>query len=786
MYNLNNLNDYEFEILCKDIMQKILDEKLRVYKQGRDGGIDVKTYKGNDVIIQVKHYSKSSFSNLKSTLKSELEKVKTLKPKQYYICTSQELSVSNIEEIYNMFSEYMESSKNIKDGVEISEFLKCEENKDIVGKHYKLWLVSSNVLSLIYTQNIFIDSEELVNDIGKESSIYVDTSAYYDALDIIKKEGTVILHGDPGVGKSTISKMVILKLISEGYVVRFSSGNSVKDIKNSLSQDPDKKEVVLLDDFLGQHYLDITNSKTTEIKMLIHFIKRHKNKKLILNTRITILNEAMRSSISFKEMIEDKVVSKYRIDLNKITRYEKGKILYNHIYYSKLPKDYFNEIKKLARYEKIVSHKNYNPRIIQYLTKKVNYSKVEPSKYFDYIMKNLENPHNVWNEEFVNRMSFIDRIFMDTLYSLTNTNISNKILEECFNYRCKSVDSIDSTLNNYDIVISRLSNSVIKIVADNNIKKIGVINPSVNDYMHYSINKNYNEIYSIISNSVYLDQITKFIHHDFVKAFIQEKIKNREFLNLKTLTFPIEYFYLEFISNYNIKIKELKDSVIMCFNNIIKCNITYRSYYKIVLDLLSSDLFRFYGLYEFILMDDYWIKVIKKLDINEALDVLKFVVYELNHNKIYSNRIGKIYEEVENIIQVEVFNFLSEDYKEGIDEIVSEIISDNYSTEEINEMYDRGEAFFNEVIKHKVLDCLKNDVEKFDEKVKEAGLCFDIDIDIVNIVNNCNYIYAIDSHFENCYSMYDDYIDYDEDHYRDFSNYNDSLEDIFDREYENN
>lgn len=784
MYNLNNLNDYEFEILCKDIMQKILDEKLRVYKPGRDGGIDVKTYKGNDVIIQVKHYSKSSFSNLKSTLKSELEKVKILNPKQYYICTSQELSASNIEEIYNMFSEYMESSKNIKDGVEISEFLKLGENKDIVEKNYKLWLVSSNVLSSIYNQNIFIDSEELVNDIDKESSIYVDTSAYYNALNIIKKEGTVIIHGDPGVGKSTISKMVILKLISEGYAVKFSSDNSVKDIKKSLSQDPNKKEVVLLDDFLGQHYLDITNRKTTEIKALIHFIKKHENKKLILNTRITILNEAMRSSISFKEMIEDDVISKYRIDLNEITRYDKGKILYNHIYNSKLPRDYFDEIKKFARYEKIVSHTNYNPRIIQYVTKKVNYSRVDSSEYFDYIMNSLENPHDVWNDEFVNRMNTIDRLFINTLYSLTNTNINNRILEECFNFRCKYIDSIDSTLNNYDIVISRLSNSVIKIIADNDNRKIGVINPSVNDYINHSINKNVSEINSIISNAVYLDQIIKFINHDFTKDFIQEKIKNREFLNLKALTMPIEYFYLEFIVKYNIRIKELKDSIIMCFNSVSYSDTIYQPYSKIVLELLSSDLFRFYGLYEFIFTDGNLIKVIKNINIDEALDLLKFIVDEVNGNNVYDDIKDNIYEDVKDIIEIELFNFLKEDYNEFIDEIVSEIINDNYSTSKIHEMYDKGEDFFNQNIKEKILDCLNNDVEKFYNKTKDIGLCFEIDIETDTIVNNCNYIDAIDLYFAPDYDdMYDDYDDH---HYNDYGNYNDSLNDIFDRDYDNN
>ena len=74
MYNLRNLNDYEFEVLCKDIMQKKLNTELRVYKKGRDGGIDIRAICGRDIVIQVKHYINSSFSGLKRSLNREIDK----------------------------------------------------------------------------------------------------------------------------------------------------------------------------------------------------------------------------------------------------------------------------------------------------------------------------------------------------------------------------------------------------------------------------------------------------------------------------------------------------------------------------------------------------------------------------------------------------------------------------------------------------------------------------------------------------------------------------------------
>ncbi len=41
MFNLENLNDYEFELLCKDIMQTKLGCSLHTFPKGPDGGVDI-------------------------------------------------------------------------------------------------------------------------------------------------------------------------------------------------------------------------------------------------------------------------------------------------------------------------------------------------------------------------------------------------------------------------------------------------------------------------------------------------------------------------------------------------------------------------------------------------------------------------------------------------------------------------------------------------------------------------------------------------------------------------
>ena len=45
-----------------------------------------------------------------------------------------------------MFSDYMESANDIMSLIDIDDFLECPENMDIVRKHYKLWLESTEIL----------------------------------------------------------------------------------------------------------------------------------------------------------------------------------------------------------------------------------------------------------------------------------------------------------------------------------------------------------------------------------------------------------------------------------------------------------------------------------------------------------------------------------------------------------------------------------------------------------------------------------------------------------------
>src|SRR5690606_18062668 len=116
-YNLEVLNDKEFEELAKDLLDAKLGTDLEIFKAGKDGGIDLRDSKDeeNKYIIQVKHYVGSKFSNLISSLQEEKKKLQAImpKPKHYIVFTSLSLSTAETSKIKKLLDPFITSTDHI-------------------------------------------------------------------------------------------------------------------------------------------------------------------------------------------------------------------------------------------------------------------------------------------------------------------------------------------------------------------------------------------------------------------------------------------------------------------------------------------------------------------------------------------------------------------------------------------------------------------------------------------------------------------------------------------------
>lgn len=602
MLNYANLSDVEFEYLCQDIMQRKLGVELRRFAAGRDGGIDLADNVDQpNVIVQVKHYIKSPPSQLMNSLKKELPKVKKYSPSQYYVCCAKELTPQNIESIYSMFSDYMESDQNIITLNEIEEFLQDPQNIGVLEKHYKLWIESTGVLQNALAGDIFVDCEALLADIDRDKKLFVRIRVFDRALELLAKDKTLFIVGDPGVGKSMTSKMLVLYYAANNYRVRYTSNNAdFSALKKSLSRDPDTKEIILIDDCFGQAYFDLRDSQNNDLLALIKYIHFCRNKRLILNSRVTIFQEAKERKRELVSSFENNEFGVYILDVSAMDGLEKAKILYNHLYMNGIDADYFSDIKKDRRYRRIISHPNYNPRIIEFMSNPKRYAGIEAHNYYQFIKHNLDNPSEVWKDEYERRLKPVDRILLLTVFSLSDVAVDENIVKTCFEAWIKNDPSIDRTVNQYEASLRRLMDGFLHIVDKRGQRKIGVVNPSINDYLDARISNDPAEREFLLRNICSIRQFSRLLPKDELNAFIKTKLENGEvdsivFDNAEQKTALISYYiavsqvknkkYMETIQAY---LKEpsgafLNDKIIAIPTSILKrlINSSLREYYEL-------------------------------------------------------------------------------------------------------------------------------------------------------------------------------------------------------------
>lgn len=491
MYQYGNLSDFEFELLCRDIMERKLGCPLRCFAPGRDGGVDItETKLSGKHMVQVKHYIDSPYRTLLSSLKKELPKVKQKQPEHYYVCCAKQLTAQNISEIYQLFSDYMDDAEAVVDLMQIDNFLHKKENADILERHYKLWLESTSVLEQLGNQDIAIDCDAFFYQIEKEQKFFVKTKYYEEGRQILENEHMLMLLGDPGVGKTMLTKMLALAFVAEGYRIRYTTNGELSDLKRALSADRKRKELIVLDDCLGQHYFKMQETKENELLALVKYIMHNPNKLLIMNSRVTIFHEARERSCDFRYFMDDENIKIRKLEMNGLDEEEKGWIFYNHLYFSGIPEEYYQNISKDRRYRAIVRHPNYTPRLVEFVTKKKNYKQVASDCYATFIMDCLRNPTELWKDEFTRKLGAEDRALLLTLYSLTDTSVEEPVLVRAFLKRLSGLEGMDTTRNLYEEALRRLTDSMVQLMEQNGRKRIGVCNPSINDFLKNYIREN--------------------------------------------------------------------------------------------------------------------------------------------------------------------------------------------------------------------------------------------------------------------------------------------------------
>lgn len=486
-YRFDPLSDREFEEFCCDVLSRYLSVRIELFKSGKDSGIDGRFFSCGDVcIIQCKRYVVSQYNSLLRNLKKEVPKVKKLSPQRYILATACELSPANKKEIFDLFTPYIQNEADIFSAQDLLSFLDKPDYDDILKTHYKLWLTSTAVLNKIFNNAIIGRSQSELEIIIKDSSKYILTDDFNHALDRLKETHTAILTGAPGIGKTTLARLLAMHYVTHQDFEFYIIYEDISEIEAVWRHD--RKQLFYFDDFLGKNYLEaVEKNLDTHIMSFINRVKNADNKRFILTSRTHIINRGLFLSQVFQDGNLQR--NEYEVKLENLSLITKARILYSHIFHSALPKEFIDKIYVKKKYLSIVHHDNYNPRLISYITDVFKVEKdqgITPDSYIAFIDKSLQEPANIWENAFSVQLTELQR-FLVILVFWNKSICIEHILRNAFEYIKQKLPHLlvgnvqPEFFINIRVAVRAVLNKNVEI--SKKTTTYSLFNPSIGDYL---------------------------------------------------------------------------------------------------------------------------------------------------------------------------------------------------------------------------------------------------------------------------------------------------------------
>ncbi|EZP31895.1 restriction endonuclease [Pseudomonas sp. RIT288] len=503
-YDFKQLSPNDFEELARDLIQARDQIILESFKSGRDGGIDFRIARASlNTIVQCKHYSGTGFAGLLSSLNKESIKAKSLNPDRYILVTSVGLTPDNKATIAQVFSPAL-STADIIGQDDLNNLLTLYPSVEMT--HYKLWLASKVVLDRVIHNASITQSEFDVQRVHRDIQRYVSSAAFPRAIGMLDSEHVAIISGAPGVGKTSLAKMLLFNYLEQGYEV-VSIVDSFRVGRERYQ--PGKKQIFYYDDFIGATFLGesgstFTRNEDREILDFIELIQSSPCSRLILTTREHILRQAITISEKLKHST---IIDQHCIlEISDYTQHQRALILYNHIYFSDLPRSYRSALLKDRFYASIVQHAKFNPRLIEWLSSFNRLKSVSADEYQDFITKLLANPAEIWSHAYERQISDAARSILLALY-LCGGKTDLKNLEKSYSslhtHRSKRY-GFPTQPSDWRRALAELNGSFIR-PGD----KFEFINPSVLDMLNEVVRQDLSNLIDLIDTTYSFPQIRR-------------------------------------------------------------------------------------------------------------------------------------------------------------------------------------------------------------------------------------------------------------------------------------
>lgn len=475
VYDFKELSSLDFEELVRDLLQAHWKCQLESFGPGKDRGIDIRRIDGpKRIIIQAKHWRKSGGAPLVREMKREREKALKLAPSRYLLATSVSMTQDLKQKIIDAMEGVPLAPEDILGQEDINNLL--QHYPAIEQRHFKLWLSSTTVLERILHSGVYNRTAAEMDLIRKMVPRFVQSQSVGDAEQLLEQTGALVIAGAPGVGKTTLARMLLWRHAEQGWNIFVV--DSMEEAMTVASEGV--RRLILFDDFLGQIQLSSDHVRGIDARLppLLSRVASHSNLRFILTTRDYILAQA--KTMSARIATETRDAKFYTLNVGSYTRNIRARILFNHMYFSQLSDGDLSSLMADDFYLKVIDHRNFNPRLIDELTR-TEYLGMSGRSAQEAFSAALKNPEMLWEHPYRRHMTDDARVILLTL-AISGGAISMAAMKNAFQRVAAAMGSptTPSTVESrYRDAFKEVEGSAVGLLNGH----VFFVNPGVRDYV---------------------------------------------------------------------------------------------------------------------------------------------------------------------------------------------------------------------------------------------------------------------------------------------------------------
>lgn len=475
MYDFRNLSPIDFELLIRDLLQAELGITMESFGPGKDGGIDFRfAMADQDVVVQAKHHVEGGPRSLLRAAMKEDSKVLKLAPCRYILVTSLSLTPELKRKIIQAMPSTPLSAEGIIGREDLNNFLGLHPH--VLRQHFKLWLTSTEVLERILHSAVYNRTDAELARIRQLVPKFVHNASVAEAETILEDRGALIIAGEPGVGKTTLGRMLLWLHMEQNWKVFV-----VDDLQEAMAvSTAGEKRLIFLDDFLGQISLtnELLGKVDQRLPVFLDRLRNNKDLRFILTTRLYLLNQAQ---IQSDKLSSPRVAaSEMILNVGVYTRIIKAKVVFNHIYFSDLVDEEKAKLLDGDFFLKMIDHRNFSPRLIELLTS-ADYYSVGDESIQATVLRVLDNPSELWERPYRSHLSADARCLLWAIF-FTGLYVGMDLCLQLFKRIAANAGqqiALADAVARFRTGLKELSGSFVK-VGD---QEISFANPGIRDFL---------------------------------------------------------------------------------------------------------------------------------------------------------------------------------------------------------------------------------------------------------------------------------------------------------------